>query len=122
MPAGQFHFLAMPQYYQQVDAVLVTSLNEGFGLPAVEAAAAGRLVISTNVGGFPDLATRGGGIVAPLDANEYKSFVIERLLYYKEHPGSYMETCKKIQDAAKGFDWNYTIDDWIELFRSGRSS
>jgi hypothetical protein len=28
----KFHFPAKPGYYQQVDAVLVTSLREGFGL------------------------------------------------------------------------------------------
>src|ERR1700686_1369057 len=59
-PSGQFHFLAMPRYYARVDAVLVTSLREGFGLPAIEAAAAGRLVISTPVGGFPYLVSKGG--------------------------------------------------------------
>ena len=115
-PAGSFHFLAMPQYYSQVDAVLVTSLREGFGLPAIEAAAAGRLVISTPVGGFPYMASRGGGIVAPVEANAYKDFVTERLRYYKDHPTEYVEICKKIQEAARYFDWKYVVDDWIALF------
>jgi hypothetical protein len=44
--AGDLPFQAMPQYYPQFDAVLVASLSEDFGLPAMEAAAAGRLAIS----------------------------------------------------------------------------
>lgn len=118
MPAGRYHYLAMPQYYRQVDAVLVTSLREGFGLPAMEAAAAGRLVISTSVGGFPDQAARGAGITAPLAADEFKEFVIDKLNYYKGNPAEYREMCGQIQEAAKCLDWEYTVDDWIELIRS----
>jgi len=117
-PAGQFHFLAMPRYYQQVDAVLVTSSREGFGLPAMEAAAAGRLVISTPVGGFPYLASVGAGITAPVRAAEYKEFVIEKLNYYKDNPREYVETCESIQHAARKIDWEYTIDAWIELIET----
>jgi Glycosyl transferases group 1 len=115
-PAGQFHFLAMPRYYGHVDAVLVTSSREGFGLPAIEAAAAGRLVISTPVGGFPYLASRGGGITAPIDPDEYKSFVTEKLIYYRDHPSEYREMCIGIQNAARQFDWENVIDEWIALF------
>ena len=107
----------MPRYYQQVDAVLVTSLREGFGLPAMEAAAAGRLVISTPVGGFPYLASRGGGITAPLDGDEYKAFVIEKLSYYKDHSTEYIEVCRNTQDAARQFDWEYTISEWADLIK-----
>ena len=117
-PAGQFHFLAMAQYYRKVDAVLVTSLREGFGLPAMEAAAAGRLIISTPVGGFPDQAALGAGITAPLGADEYKEFVTDKLIYYKDHPADYVEMCRQIQQAASCLDWEHTIDDWIDLIKS----
>jgi glycosyltransferase involved in cell wall biosynthesis len=84
----------------------------------MEAAAAGRLVISTPVGGFPYLAARGGGITAPLGAEEYKAFVTEKLMHYKERPDEYMETCSKIQEAALQFDWEYTVEEWIKLIES----
>ena len=80
---------------------------------------AGRLVISTPVGGFPYLASRGGGITAPLDPAEYKHFVAEKLMYYKAHPAEYIDTCKDIKEAAKRFDWEYVIDEWIALFPEG---
>jgi glycosyltransferase involved in cell wall biosynthesis len=118
VPAGQFHFLAMPQYYKHVDAVLVASSSEGFGLPAMEAAAAGRLVISTPVGGFPYLASLGGGISAPIEPEEYKIFVTEQLKYYRDHSEKYRDMCREIQCASQQFDWEYTIDDWINLMKS----
>ncbi|TGV81491.1 hypothetical protein EN792_034360, partial [Mesorhizobium sp. M00.F.Ca.ET.149.01.1.1] len=65
----------MPKYYQSVDAVLVCSLTEAGGpMPATEAAASGRLVISTPVGVFPLRAYEGLGIIAPLDPEGYVKF------------------------------------------------
>jgi hypothetical protein len=119
-PAGRYHFLAMPRYYQKVDAVLVASLREGFGLPAMEAAAAGRQVISTPVGAFPYLASCGGGIIAPLDADEYRAFVTDKIVYYKCNPKIYVETCYMIQKAAEQFDWDCTIDEWIALIDNAK--
>jgi len=43
----------MPDFYASIDALIMPSLQEGAGLPALEAAAAGRLVIGTPVGHFP---------------------------------------------------------------------
>jgi hypothetical protein len=106
----------MPNYYRSVDAVLVPSLTEAGGpMPATEAAAAGRLVISTPVGVFPYRAYKGLGIMAPIEMEQYKNFVIDTLLYYKEHKFEYIETCRRAQAAAEQFDWRYVISEWIEL-------
>ncbi|MFO1160375.1 MAG: glycosyltransferase [Reyranellaceae bacterium] len=115
-PAGNFHYLAMPHYYGQVDAVLVTSSREGFGLPAMEAAAAGRLVISTPVGGFPRQASMGAGLLAPVEPDAFKEFCIERLTHFSRHPDDYVRACGRIQQAARVLDWSYVVDDWISLF------
>jgi glycosyltransferase involved in cell wall biosynthesis len=45
----------MPPLYQALDVVVVTSLNEGTPLTLIEAMAAGKAVISTDVGGVKDL-------------------------------------------------------------------
>jgi len=115
-PAGGFTYLAMPQYYRQVDAVLVASLIEGSPLPPMEAAAAGRLVISTPAGHVPYLASLGAAIIAPTEASAYKQFAVAKLRYFKEHPAEYVETCTAIQRAAAQLDWQYFVDDWIDLF------
>jgi hypothetical protein len=113
-------FVYMPEFYKSVDAIVIPSLQEGAGLPAMEAAAAGRLVISTSTGHFPLNAARGGGIIAPMDAGKFKAFAVNTLRHYRDNPVAYVDKCRKIQEAARQFDWQYAIDDWIELIESAR--
>jgi glycosyltransferase involved in cell wall biosynthesis len=119
-PQSYLRFLDMAEFYESVDAVLIPSLQEGAGLPAMEAAAAGRLVISTPVGHFPVKAYQGGGIIAPLDGKQFRKFVVEKLHYYKADPERFASKCREIQGAARKFDWEYVINDWIELIDSVR--
>jgi hypothetical protein len=119
-PESYVPFPDMPEFYKRVDAVLISSLQEGAGLPAMEAAAAGRLVISTLVGHFPLKAAQGGGIIAPINAGRFKTFTAKTLQYYKDNPIAYVDKCRSIQQAARQFDWNYAIDEWIEFIESAR--
>jgi Glycosyl transferases group 1 len=113
----------MPDFYASIDALIMPSLQEGAGLPALEAAAAGRLVIGTPVGHFPRLAYEGLGIMGPLDAKAFQRFAVERLRFFKDNPTAYRHACTAAQDAANshhperpGRDWRHVVDDWIELF------
>ena len=119
---NQISFHDMPDFYRTVDAVLTTSISEGAGLPVMEAAAAGRLVIGTPVGHFPLKAYQGGGIIAPIEAEEFKAFTVATLRYYKENPAEYVAKCREIQEAARKFDWQYAIDEWIELIEKGATT
>jgi glycosyltransferase involved in cell wall biosynthesis len=116
--AHEVSFYDMPDWYKTVDAVVIHSLVEGGGMPAMEAAAAGRLVISTPAGHFPLKAYQGGGILAPIESKKFKEFTVETLRYYKDNPAAYVEKCRIIQEAAKRFDWKYAVDDWIQLIES----
>ena len=118
---NQTSFHDMPNFYRKVDAVLISSINEGAGLPAMEAAAAGRLVISTPVGHFPAKAYHGGGIIAPIESEKFKRFAAATLLYYKENPSVFVEKCSAIRDAAKKFDWQNTIGEWSDLIEGASS-
>jgi glycosyltransferase involved in cell wall biosynthesis len=118
---NQISFHDMPEFYKSVEAVLVSSLTEGAGLPAREAAAAGRLVISTPVGDFPLLASQGIGIMAPIEAHKYRDFVTATLKRYKDSQAEFLETCRKAQDAARQLDWQYMIGNWIELIEAAKA-
>lgn len=108
----------MGDFYGEVGAVLMTSLQEGAGLPPLEAAAAGRLVIGTPVGHFARLAYEGLGILGPLGANDFRRFAVDTLKFYKENPSAYREKCSTIQEAAKHRDWSAVIPDWYDLINN----
>ncbi len=112
-------FHDMPDFYRGVDAVLVSSITEAAQLPVIEAAAAGRLVIGTPVGHFPRKAYEGGGILAPIEREKFVAFVAATLSYYKENPREYRVKCLAIQQAARKFDWQHSIQEWIDLIEAG---
>ena len=113
-------FHDMPEFYRSVDAVVTSSISEAAQLPVMEAAAAGRLVIGTPVGHFPQRAYDGCGIIAPIEAEKFTAFTAATLRYYKDNPSAYVEKCRSIQEAARKFDWHYAIGDWIALIEAAR--
>ena len=115
---NQTSFHDMPDFYRTVDAVVTSSISEAAQLPVMEAAAAGRLVIGTPVGHFPRKAYEGGGILAPIEAEKFISFTAATLRYYSENPAAYVDKCCAIQEAARKFDWRYSIDAWVELIKA----
>lgn len=119
-PASGYTFMAMPAYYAEVGAVLTTSLTESVGLPAMEAAAAGRLVIGTPAGRLPFLVSIGAATLAPFDASDYRDFVAAKLRYFRKNPAAYMDTCTAAQEAARQLDWEHCLGDWVAFLSKPR--
>jgi len=112
------HYTLMPGWYTNVDAICVTSLQEGAGLPALEAAAAGRFVISTDVGHFGWHSQNKGGIMLPTNREEYIEEATKVLTYFKNNPSSFAKACKKVQlHALENYCWNAVKHYWIDLFQ-----
>ena len=57
----------LPGLYQMAEAVLFPSLDEGFGLPVLEAFAAGTPVVASNAGAIPEVAGDAALLGAPGD-------------------------------------------------------
>jgi glycosyltransferase involved in cell wall biosynthesis len=65
------HFVAdseLPKLYAQADAFLFASLNEGFGLPPLEAMACGAPVVSSCVTSMPEILGDAAFLVEPTDS------------------------------------------------------
>lgn len=110
-------YVTMPGFYQDVDAIMVASSEEGAGLPVLEGGAAGKLVLSTPVGHWSTKVGDKGGIELPFDEREYVNKAVETLLYYKNNPDKYVEKCQQIQNHAQNYDWSNVIDKWVNLLK-----
>ena len=70
---GALPFKNMPNYYRQMDLLLMPSVREGFGLVAAEAMACGLPVVASDCSAIPELVDEGkGGFLCPVgDINAF---------------------------------------------------
>lgn len=115
-PAVTYHnsYVTMQGYYKTVDAVIIASTEEGAGLPALEASAAGKLVISTPVGIWLSKSDNTGHTVS-IDEEHFLNETEQLLTYYKNNPEKYRKKCLETQKHAKLYDWSNVIKYWVEL-------
>ena len=103
--------LCMPGYYRSVESILITSKYESAGLPSMEAAAAGRLVIGAAAGYFDGSS----GILCRTPDDEFVEDARLALTSHKD-PSVYRQTCERAQQYARDhYDWEHRVDAWIEL-------
>ena len=113
---GDYNHLCMPGYYKDIDCLIMASTEEAGGLPVMEAAAAGRLIMGTPVGYFEHNASKGAGIELPIDEQRFVVKAREHLEYYRDNPNQYRQQCKMSQEFAKeNYDWSIVVDDWVKL-------
>lgn len=113
---GDYNHLCMPAYYKSIDCLIMASTEEAGGLPVMEAAAAGRLVLGTPVGYFEHTAKEGAGIELPLQEELFVNKAREHISYYRDNPQQYRYMCQNMQQYARdNYDWSTVIHDWVEL-------
>lgn len=111
-----YNWLSMPAYYSKIDALVASSIEEAAGFPVMEAAAAGRLVLSTPVGYFEEDGPKGGGIVLPLEEQDYCQSLYNNLAEYYNDSNKYQKKCKEIQEYAReNYDWSKHIQGWVNF-------
>jgi phosphatidyl-myo-inositol dimannoside synthase len=108
--------------YQISDVVVLPALDiendmEGFGIVALEAAAAGKPVVATRVGGIPDAVEDGknGLLVDPGDYNSL-SEVITSLL--KDRESSFLKGQYGRCRVNKDFSWHRIANRYENLFEA----
>ena len=118
--ANAYHhsYVTMGGFYKSVDCVIIPSSEEGAGLPALEAGAAGKLVIGAEVGHWKQRIGDKGGVIVPIDEQSFKSQTTEILNFYKNNPSSYRKKCSEIQEHARTYDWEHVIHHWINILNT----
>jgi glycosyltransferase involved in cell wall biosynthesis len=95
----------LPRIYADLDVLAVTSNNEGTPVSAIEAMAAGRPVVATNVGGLPDLIRdqETGYLVPAGDAPALAAAVLRLLRQPQaaQHMGQVAQMVAREQFAAQ---------------------
>ena len=109
VPADQ-----LPALYASADLLVVPSLEEGFGMTAVEAMAAGTPVVATSVGGLPDVITDGeSGVLVPPGDAEALAVGLESLLTDDEFRDRIAESA---HERAAQYDWGQVTGSICETY------
>jgi len=99
--------------YAAASVVAVPSRYEGFGLPAVEAMAAGVALVAADATALPEVVGDAGVLVDPLDAVAWAE-VIGRLLGDPEERG---RLAVRGRERAQRFTWRANAEGFADLYR-----
>jgi len=118
----------MPSIYSALDTVALTSLNEGTPVTLIEAMAAGKPVVATDVGGVRDLmgaVDKGGngayklaqnGIIIPSESGET---LANALLFLRKNEDFSKRVAKQAQVfALNRFSQERMVEDHERLYRA----
>ena len=103
----------IPQILKESDLVVLSSHWEGFGMAAVEAMAAGRPLIASDVPGLADVV-RGYGILFPKGNHERLAAEIQRLSNDTEY---YRHVAERCQKRAGQFDINIMAKKYNDVYK-----
>ncbi|MFQ5513044.1 MAG: glycosyltransferase family 4 protein [Myxococcota bacterium] len=109
-PPGRVRFLgkipraALERAYRNAAVVVIPSLFEGFGLPAIEALAAGTPVVAARAGALPEVLAiaRAGVLVPPADPPALAKGISHVLEHWEAEQRGACEARERIE---RGFSW-----------------
>lgn len=99
---------------QGAAALVLPSLHEGFGLPVLEAFAAGTPVIASNAGALPEVAGDAAVLADPLDPAAWAAAM--RSIVEHEELAALLRA--KGRDRARLFTWHRTARLTAEVYRN----
>jgi alpha-1,3-rhamnosyl/mannosyltransferase len=110
----------LPTLYQLASLFVFPSLDEGFGLPILEAFAAGTPVVAASAGSIPEVAGAAAWLVPAEDAAAFAS-AIHTLLTDAERRAHLVEQGRQ---RATAFTWRATAEAYVRVYReaAGRLS
>lgn len=103
---------ALPAIYQGASLFLYPTLYEGFGLPVIEAMAAGVPVITSNGSALREIAEGYAHLVDPLDVTAMAAAIV-RCLVDQAHREELIQLGRK---RAADFDWDQTAEKTRDVY------
>ena len=103
----------LPLLYSSADALIYTTLYEGFGLPIIEAMASGTPVITSNISSMPEIAGGAALLTDPTDEDKIRKS-LETLLKDKEMQ---KELIIKGLKRSKDFNWKTTAEKTAKVYK-----
>ena len=107
-------------YYRAANLVVIPSLMEAVSLAAIESMACGTPVLSTNVGGMPELIKNGknGLMVNPADP----SALADSIRYLSRDTKTYQQIARKSIQTAARYSWDGIAEQTEDIYEKALDS
>jgi glycosyltransferase involved in cell wall biosynthesis len=112
---GYFPDKKLPRLYQAADVFAFSTFYENLPFAVLEALSTGLPVVTTNVGGIPEMIEdgRNGFLVQPFNSRE----LADRILYYLEHPAAASEMALLARKTIENqFDWRLIVKKVVKVY------
>jgi 1,4-alpha-glucan branching enzyme len=112
---GYYPDRKLPRLYQAADVFAFSTFYENLPFAVLEALSTGLPVVTTRVGGIPEMIEdgRNGFLVQPFNSRELE----DRILYFLEHPGAASEIAflaRRIIEER--FDWRLIVKKVLKVY------
>jgi glycosyltransferase involved in cell wall biosynthesis len=112
---GYYPDRKLPRLYQAADVFAFSTFYENLPFAVLEALSTGLPVVTTNVGGIPEMIEDGknGFLVQPFNSHELS----DRILYYLEHPNAASEMALMARKVIEErFDWRLIVKKVLVVY------
>jgi len=112
---GYYPDRKLPRLYQAADVFAFSTFYENLPFAVLEALSTGLPVVTTSVGGIPEMIDdgRNGFLVQPFNTHELS----DRILYYLEHPSAAAEMALMARKVIEErFDWRLIVKKVLAVY------
>jgi glycosyltransferase involved in cell wall biosynthesis len=105
---------ALPELYRTSSLLAFPSLDEGFGIPVLEAMASGLPVLTSNRSALPEVAGDAALLVDPLDTDAITAALRKLILDHSLRE----ELARRGIQRAAGFTWQAAVDATWKVYKT----